>query len=80
MSRDILAIPISTVEFESAFSSSGKLINPHRNRLHHTTVEALCSRRWLWNEANDTYSTSDGIQTFPSILDEEDDQDDRDSK
>ncbi|KAL0288271.1 UNVERIFIED_CONTAM: putative AC transposase, partial [Sesamum angustifolium] len=49
MARDILAIPVSTVASESAFSSSGKLINPHRNRLHHTTVEALmCSRRWLW--------------------------------
>ncbi|KAL0316336.1 UNVERIFIED_CONTAM: putative AC transposase [Sesamum radiatum] len=81
MARDILAIPVSTVASESAFSSSGKLINPHRNRLHHTTVEALMySRRWLWNEANDTCSTSDGIQTCPSILDEEDDQDDRDSK
>ncbi|KAK4388080.1 Zinc finger BED domain-containing protein RICESLEEPER 2 [Sesamum angolense] len=81
MARDILAIHVSTVASESAFSSSGKLINPHRNRLHHTTVEALmCSRRWLWNEANDTCSTSDGIQTCPSILDEEDDQDDRDSK
>ncbi|KAL0342672.1 UNVERIFIED_CONTAM: putative AC transposase [Sesamum calycinum] len=53
LARDILAIPVSTVASESAFSSSGKLINPHRNRLHHTTVEALmCSRRWLWNEAN----------------------------
>ncbi|KAL0298163.1 UNVERIFIED_CONTAM: putative AC transposase [Sesamum angustifolium] len=81
MARDILAIPISTVAFESAFSSSGKLINPHRNRLHHTTMAALmCSRRWLWNEANDTCSTIDGIQTCPSILDEEDDQGDRDSK
>ncbi|KAL0419359.1 UNVERIFIED_CONTAM: Zinc finger BED domain-containing protein DAYSLEEPER [Sesamum radiatum] len=76
MARDILAIPVSTVASEFAFSRSGKLINPHRNRLHHTTVEALmCSRRWLWNEAN-----GDGIQTCPSILDEEDDQDDRDSK
>ncbi|KAL0423837.1 UNVERIFIED_CONTAM: putative AC transposase [Sesamum radiatum] len=81
MARDILAIPVSTVVSESAFSSSGKLINPHRNRLHHTTVEALmCSRRWLWNEVNDTCWTSDGIQTCPSILYEEDDQDDRDSK
>ncbi|KAK4400722.1 60S ribosomal protein L24 [Sesamum angolense] len=35
MARDILAIPVSTTASESAFSSSGKLINPHRNRLHH---------------------------------------------
>ncbi|KAL0419214.1 UNVERIFIED_CONTAM: putative AC transposase [Sesamum radiatum] len=81
MARDILAILVSTVASESAFSSSGMLINPHRNRLHHTTVEALmCSHYWLWNEANDTCSTSDGIQTCPSILDEKDDQDDHDSK
>ncbi|KAL0427301.1 UNVERIFIED_CONTAM: Zinc finger BED domain-containing protein DAYSLEEPER [Sesamum latifolium] len=74
MAIDILAIPVSTVAFESAFSSSVKLINPHRNRLHHTTVEALmCSRRWLCNEVHDTCSTSDGIQICPSMLDEEDD-------
>ncbi|KAL0318299.1 UNVERIFIED_CONTAM: putative AC transposase [Sesamum angustifolium] len=41
MARDILVIPVSTVASESAFSSSGKLINPYRNRLHHTTVEIL---------------------------------------
>ncbi|KAL0381115.1 UNVERIFIED_CONTAM: putative AC transposase [Sesamum angustifolium] len=81
MARDILAIHVYTVASESAFSSSGKLINPHRNRFHHTTVEALmCSHRWLWNETNDSCSTSDGIKTCPSILDEEDGQDDRDSK
>ncbi|KAL0434033.1 UNVERIFIED_CONTAM: Zinc finger BED domain-containing protein RICESLEEPER 3 [Sesamum latifolium] len=81
MTRDFLAIPVSTIASESAFSNSGKLINPQRNRLHHTTVEALmCSRRWLWNEVNDTCSTSDGIQICHSMLDEEDDQDDRDNK
>ncbi|KAL0313153.1 UNVERIFIED_CONTAM: putative AC transposase [Sesamum radiatum] len=79
MARDILAIPVSTVASESAFSSSGKTINSYRNRLSHNTVEALmCSRRWLWNEVNDTCSTSDGVQTCPSIVDEEDDQDNRD--
>ncbi|KAL0294186.1 UNVERIFIED_CONTAM: putative AC transposase [Sesamum angustifolium] len=81
MARDILAIYVSTVASESAFSSSGKLIIPHRNRLHHTTVDAfICSRLWLWNEANDTCSTSDGMQTCPSILDGEDDKDDCDTR
>ncbi|KAG8389029.1 hypothetical protein BUALT_Bualt02G0186900 [Buddleja alternifolia] len=38
---------------ESAFSTSGRLLSPHRNRLHSLTVEALmCSRSWLWKEAN----------------------------
>ncbi|KAL0463224.1 UNVERIFIED_CONTAM: Zinc finger BED domain-containing protein DAYSLEEPER [Sesamum latifolium] len=33
LSRDILAIPVSTVAFGSAFSGSGKLINHDCNRL-----------------------------------------------
>ncbi|KAG6510710.1 hypothetical protein ZIOFF_028741 [Zingiber officinale] len=31
MARDILAIPVSTVASESAFSDSGRLVNPHRS-------------------------------------------------
>ncbi|KAL0345674.1 UNVERIFIED_CONTAM: Zinc finger BED domain-containing protein DAYSLEEPER [Sesamum radiatum] len=74
MARDILAILVSTVASESAFCNSRKMINSYRNRLSHNTVEALmCSRRWLWNEVNDTCSTSDGVQTCPSIVDEDDD-------
>lgn len=30
MARDFLAIPASTVASESAFSSSGRLVSPHR--------------------------------------------------
>lgn len=56
MARDILAIPVSTVASESAFSSSGRLVSPHRSRLHPATLEALmCARRWLWNEVKDTF-------------------------
>ena len=29
IARDILAIPISTVALESAFSTSGRLLSPH---------------------------------------------------
>ncbi|KAH0639010.1 hypothetical protein KY285_035596 [Solanum tuberosum] len=48
MARDLLAIPVSTVASESAFSTSGRLISPHRSRLHPTTLEALmCARTWL---------------------------------
>lgn len=54
MSRDLLAIPVSTVASESAFITSGRLISPYRSRrLHPTTLEALmCARTWLWNEIN----------------------------
>lgn len=51
MARDFLAVPASTVASESAFSSSGRLVSPHRNRLHPKTIEALmCAQSWLWME------------------------------
>ena len=51
IARDIFAIPMSTVASESAFSTSGRVINPHRSRLLPTTLEALmCTQNWLKNE------------------------------
>ncbi|KAK9757678.1 hypothetical protein RND81_01G178700 [Saponaria officinalis] len=48
MARDILAILISTVPSESAFSMSKKLINPWRASLGESTIEALaCYEDWL---------------------------------
>lgn len=49
MARDFLVVPASSVASESAFSSSGRLVSPHRNRLHPKTIEALmCAQSWLW--------------------------------
>ena len=51
IARDILAIPVSTVASESAFSSSERLVSPHRNRLHPKMIEALmCAQSGLWSE------------------------------
>ena len=48
MARDILAIPISTVAFENAFSTSGRILDAFRSSLSSKTVEALvCSQNWL---------------------------------
>lgn len=41
IARDILAIPMSTVTSKSAFSTNGRLLSPHCNKLHAKTVEAL---------------------------------------
>nr|KYP56873.1 Putative AC transposase [Cajanus cajan] len=41
IARDVLAIPITTVASESAFSVGGQILSPNRSRLNHTTVEAL---------------------------------------
>ncbi|CAJ2672152.1 unnamed protein product [Trifolium pratense] len=58
MGAQMLTIPISTVASESAFSTSGRILSPHRSRLNWTTVEALmCARSWLWAAENDEYAT-----------------------
>uniref|UniRef100_A0A7N0SZQ4 Transposase n=1 Tax=Kalanchoe fedtschenkoi TaxID=63787 RepID=A0A7N0SZQ4_KALFE len=48
IAKDVLAIPVSSVASESAFSAGGRLVSPHRSRLHPKTVEALmCAQSWL---------------------------------
>jgi hAT family C-terminal dimerisation region len=48
LTRDILAVPISTVAFESTFSTSGRTLNPVRNSLNDESIEALiCAQDWL---------------------------------
>ena len=47
IARDLLAIPISSVASESAFSTGGRILSPHRSRLNWTTVEDfMCARSW----------------------------------
>ncbi|XP_074318362.1 uncharacterized protein LOC141655169 [Silene latifolia] len=48
LARDVLAIPISSVPSESAFSMGKKLINPWRASLTSDTIESLaCYEDWL---------------------------------
>ncbi|CAN1249550.1 Putative AC9 transposase [Linum perenne] len=41
MVRDIFGVPISTVSSESAFSTSGRVLDSYRSSLSPTIVEAL---------------------------------------
>jgi hypothetical protein len=51
IARDVLAIPLTTVASESAFSTSGRIISPHRSRLAASMIEALmCMQAWSLND------------------------------
>ncbi|KAH9767514.1 BED-type domain-containing protein [Citrus sinensis] len=48
IAKDVLAIPVSTVASESAFSTRGCVLDPCRSSLTHKTVESLiCTQNWL---------------------------------
>ncbi|GAU31155.1 hypothetical protein TSUD_315800 [Trifolium subterraneum] len=48
IARDLLAIPVSTVASESAFSTGGRVLDEYCSRLSTRTVEALiCTKDWL---------------------------------
>ncbi|KAL4564056.1 hypothetical protein LXL04_028106 [Taraxacum kok-saghyz] len=47
MAADILAIPVTTVASESAFSAGGRVIDPHRSSLGTETVyKLICGADW----------------------------------
>lgn len=48
VARDIMAIQVSTVASESAFSVGRRVIDPYRNRLDTEMVQApTCTKDWV---------------------------------
>ncbi|WVZ62887.1 hypothetical protein U9M48_012579 [Paspalum notatum var. saurae] len=48
IARDLLAVQVSTVASESAFSAGGRVIDPFRSRLDPEMVQALiCTKDWV---------------------------------
>jgi len=57
IARELLAMPVSTVASEFAFSIGGRVLDPHRSSLSQLKVDALiCTQDWLKD-------------TFTSLLD-----------
>jgi hypothetical protein len=48
LARDVLAMQVSTIALESAFSAGDRVLDPFRTRLDPTMVEALvCTKDWI---------------------------------
>ncbi|KAJ0890578.1 putative HAT dimerization domain, ribonuclease H-like superfamily [Helianthus annuus] len=48
MAKDILAIPVSSVASEEAFSTGGRVVDTYRTSLSTPIVEALiCTEDWI---------------------------------
>ncbi|KAJ3697616.1 hypothetical protein LUZ61_001321 [Rhynchospora tenuis] len=55
LTRDILAVPISTVASESTFSTAGRTLSPSRSCLNDESLEALiCAQDWLKASVTET--------------------------
>jgi hypothetical protein len=47
LARDVLSMQVSTVSSESAFSSSGRIVDAFRSKLKPEIIEALvCTKDW----------------------------------
>lgn len=65
LARDVLAVQVSIVASECAFSSSGRVVSKYRSRLEPETVEALvCTKDW------NLASNKDRNDKVPSIVEE----------
>ncbi|KAK2642025.1 hypothetical protein Ddye_023788 [Dipteronia dyeriana] len=63
IARDFLAIPVSSVASESAFSTCGRIVSVHRSRFHPDTLEVLmCAQNWLWSERRAFLKVIDDIK------------------
>jgi len=59
IARDIFAIPVTTGDSESAFSTGGRVLSEHHSRLTSKMLEALmCSQDWLRNKYKGIFNTA----------------------
>ncbi|KAH9722524.1 BED-type domain-containing protein [Citrus sinensis] len=65
IARDVLVVPVSTVAYESAFSTGRRIIDKYKSSLTPAMVEALiCTENWLQSKlfANPVYNLQEDIK------------------
>jgi hypothetical protein len=68
MARDFLAIPLSAVSSESAFSCGGRILEDHRSLLNPEMLEALvCAKDWLF-KTKDVNSKGKMVSSFKKMF------------
>ncbi|CAN1268180.1 Putative AC transposase [Linum perenne] len=69
MVRDIFGVPISTVPSDSAFSTSGRVLDSFRSSLSPSIVEALiCSADWF-RSANASFQDAVDLEDLTELED-----------
>ncbi|CAN1136080.1 Putative AC transposase [Linum perenne] len=49
--RNLLAVSVTSLASEYSFSAGSRLLDPHRSRLHYTTVKSMtCTKSWVHDE------------------------------
>ena len=69
VARDVLAIPLSTVTSESAFSTGGCVLDPFRSSLLPNTDEMLiCAQNWLRaTDIIDLQEAMEEVESYESL-------------
>ena len=73
MAKDLFAMQVSSVASESAFSTSGRIIEPYRSCLTHYMVEVLmCTEQWMKQEIRFEESVLTNAQILAEVQYEDD--------
>ncbi|KAL0769762.1 hypothetical protein Bca101_034912 [Brassica carinata] len=74
LAKDVLAMQVSSVASESAFRTSGQILDPSRSCLTHFMIEVLmCTEQWLKCEIRLKEKGITGKEQMLKLIEEQDD-------